>query len=255
MQQQLVQPFVSAGVGALPQVQEGTTAAGLDARLARIFGTDIFKSLTEERGRAVSGQLAAGGQFRSGTGLLEAARVPTEIGLGLENLLTARSTDLATGGRQAALGLGSLGLQSAQAISSLQQATGRAISGGIVSDQQAAAQRGQNSLNLAASLGGLFLGGALFGGAGASSRSITEAQFLSDPALKENIEEIGQCLDLKIYQWDWIKEAKDTLIEACSTIGFMADEVLEKYPQFALEYCGFMAIDYPNLLDHLEAKI
>jgi len=221
--------------------------------LGRIFDTDIFKSLTEERGRAVSGQLAASGQRRSGTGLLEAARVPTEIGLGLENLLTARSTDLATGGRQAALGLGSLGLQSAQAISSLQQATGRAVAGGIVTDQQAAAQRGQNSLNIASTLGSLFLGGAIFGGSGASSRVLTQDPF-SDPALKENIEEIGAINDLKLYQWDWIDQVKGTIIEKCSNFGFMADQVKEKYPQYVNEVCGFLTINYSGLLDHLEAS-
>ena len=230
--QQTISPFVEAGVGAIPQVQEGTTAQGLDARLARIFDTDIFKSLVDERGRAVSGQLAASGQRRSGTGLLEAARVPTELGFGLENLLTARSTDLATAGRQAALGLGSIGLQSSQAISNLQSATGRSIGAGIVTDQQAAAQRGQNTLNTAVALGSIFF---------------------SDPALKVNTEEIGHICDLKLYQWDWKDEVKGTIINKMSTIGFMADEVKEKYPQFVAEVCGFMAIDLPNLLDHLEA--
>lgn len=262
--QENIAPFLEAGRGALPQVQEGTTVEGLEARLGRIFNTDIFGGLVDERTRAVQGQLAATGQSRSGLGLQEAARVPTEVGLSLEGLLTGRSEDLVTGGRQAALGLGTLGGQTSSSIANVLQATGGRTAGflqgigqagasGILTDAQASAQRGQNTLNLAGTIGGLFLGGALFGGSGASSRALGFDPF-SDPALKENIEEIGGCHDLKIYQWDWIKSTKNTIIEKCSNIGFMADEVQEKYPQFVKEFCGFLTINYGGLLDHLEAS-
>ena len=127
-----IQPFVTAGTGAISQVEEGTTAEGLDARLARIFSTDVFGSLVDERTRSVEGQLAAGGQTRSGTGLLEAARVPTDLGLAIEGLLTGRSQDLVTGGLNASLGLGTLGTQNASSIANILQSTGRAQAGGII---------------------------------------------------------------------------------------------------------------------------
>ena len=71
--------------------------------------------------------------------------------------------------------------------------------------------------------------------------------------LKENIEEIGQINDLKVYQWDWIAPAKDTVVGLCHTVGFMADEVKEKYPQFVKEFGSYDVIEYFELLDHLEA--
>jgi hypothetical protein len=262
--QENIAPFLAAGTGALPQVQEGTTIGGLEQRLGRIFDTDIFGNLVEQRERSVQSQLAATGQLRSGTGLAEAARIPTDIGLSLEGLLTGRAEDLVTGGRQAALGLGTLGGQTSASIANVLQATGARTGGlisgigqagasGILTDAQASAQRTQNSLNLAGTIGGLFLGGALFGGSGVSSRALGFDPF-SDPALKENIEEIGECHDLKIYQWDWIESTKNTIIEKCSNIGFMADEVQGKYPQFVKEFCGFLTINYNGLLDHLEAS-
>ncbi len=241
--QENIAPFLEAGTEALPQVQEGTTVEGLNARLGRIFDSDIFGRLVGERTKAVEGTLAASGQLRSGTGLEETAKIPTGIGLALEGLLTGRSEDLVLGGRQAALGLGTLGGQTSQSIANVLQATGQgtsnliqgigqAGSAGIITDQQASAQRGQNTLNTALALGSIFF---------------------SDPTLKENVEEIGDVYDLKIYQWDWIKKTKGTIIEKMSNIGFMADEVKEKYPQYVNEFCGFLTIDYPSLLEELEA--
>ena len=229
--QQNISPFIQAGIGALPGLTQGTTAGGLDARLREILNTDIFGGLVEERGRAVQSQSAATGQSRSGFGLQEAARVPTELALELEQLLTGRSSQLAGRGQQAAFGLGQLGGQAAGGIADLFQAQGRARGAGIVTDAQAEAQRAQQQLNTAATIGSIFF---------------------SDPTLKENVEPIGKIKTLILYQWDWIAKTKGTLIEKCPDIGFMADEVKEQFPQFVSEFCGFMVIDYPSLLDELE---
>jgi hypothetical protein len=93
--QENIKPFLNAGASMLPSVIEGTTAEGLDSRLAQIFNTDIFGSLVDERTRAVEGQLGAGGLTRSGTAINEAAKIPTEIGLMLEEILNGRATNLA----------------------------------------------------------------------------------------------------------------------------------------------------------------
>lgn len=251
--QGLLSPFQEAGTQALPRLQEASTIEGLESRLQQIFGTESFQALSAERGRAVQSQLAASGQSRSGTGLQEAARVPSELGLAIEGLLTGRTQDIVSGGQSAALGVAQAGSQNAQSIANILQSTGRSTAQGILTDAQASQQRGQNTLNLAGTIGGLFLGGALFGGSGASSRSLLQDPF-SDPALKDNIEQIGACHDLKIYQWDWKEMTKGTIIEKCSTIGFMADEVKARYPQFVKEFCGFLTINYTGLLDHLEAS-
>ncbi len=233
MTQENINPFIQAGVGALGQVQQGTTAGGLDERLRSILDTDIFGALSEERGRAVQSQSAATGQSRSGFGLQEAARVPTELALGLEQLLTGRSQNLVAGGQNAALGLGQLGGQASGGIANLFQSTGRAQSSGIITDAQSEAAQDQQRLNTIATVASIFF---------------------SDPSLKENVEPIGKVKNLILYQWDWIAKTKNTLIEKCPDIGFMADEVKEKFPQFVSDFCGFMVIDYPSLLDELEVS-
>ncbi len=230
--QENVSPFIEAGVGALPGVIQGTTAGGLDERLAEIFNTDIFGSLVEERQRGVQGQLAAGGLSRSGTALQEAARVPTDIGLALENLLTGRATNLATSGQNAALGLGGIGGTASLGIAGSLIGQGQNLSSGILADQQARAQGVQNVLSLGK----------------------TAAAGFSDPRLKTNIEKIAKLGDLTIYEWDWIAGAEGTIIEKCMTVGFMADEVKEKYPEHVNEFCEFQTIDYPALLDDLERE-
>lgn len=230
--QENIAPFLEAGQQALPGVVEGTTAEGLDERLGRILGTDIFQNLLGERTRAVEGQLASTGQSRSGFGLQAAAQIPTDLALQLEQLLTGRSTQLAGSGQNVALGLGSLGGQAAGGIGNLFQSQGQARGAGIITDAQAEARRSQQQLNTVATVGSIFF---------------------SDPSLKENIERIGEVNGLNLYQWDWIDKAKGTLIEKCPDIGFMADEVEKMFPKLVSEFCGFLVIDYPALLDELEA--
>jgi len=226
-----IAPFLEAGTGALPDVIQGTSAEGLAARLKEIFSTDIFGSLVDERGRAVQGQLSAGGLTRSGTAFAEAAKVPTDVALAIENLLTGRSTNLANQGQNAALGLGKIGAQSATSIAELLKQSGIAGSSGAITDAQSKAKSSQNILNTALSIGAFF----------------------SDPTLKENVKKIGTINDLTLYQWDWIEAVKGSIITDSMAIGFMADEVKEKYPKYVKDYGGFMVIKYPELLDTLEA--
>jgi len=233
--QKNIAPFLEAGQGAVPGVEAGATVGGMDEMLAQIFNSDIFGSLVDERQRGVQGQLAAGGLTRSGTAMQEAARVPTDLGLMLEQMLNGRQTNLMNTGLNAATGLGQMGQQNSANIGNMMSASGNAVSSGIITDQQAKAQGQQNMLNTAATIGSMFMG-------------------FSDPRLKENVEQVSSIHDLNVYQWDWMPETKGTLVEGCSTIGFMADEVQDKYPQHVGEFGGFMIIDYPALLDELESK-
>lgn len=215
--------FLPGGAPALAtQVGGGDGRGGLQQALG---------ALINERGRAVQGQLAAGGLTRSGTALQEAARIPTDLGFQIEQLLSGRTSNLSGSGQNAAATLGQFGAEASGGIAGLTRQTGQAQSSGILADQQARAQGQQNFINTAATIGSIFF---------------------SDPALKENVEEIGETGDLKIYQWDWIEETKETMIADCGTIGFMADEVKEKYPQHIYEFGGFMMIDYPELLNELQ---
>ena len=226
-----IQPFLEAGTGLLPNQVEGSTIGGLDARLGQIVNSDIFGTLVDERTRATQGQLAAGGLTRSGAGLEAIAGIPQDTALMIENLLFGRTADLTGSAQNAAVGLGSLGAQNSQAIGQALAQQGQNTASGILADQQANAQAGTNLLT-----------------AGISAASI----FFSDPRLKENVEQVGKIKDLNIYEWDWIDAATDTIISACQTIGFMADEVENKYPQHVSEFAGYKVIDYPSLLDELE---
>ena len=223
-------PFIQAGVGQLGALEQGATVGGLDEMLRQIFASENFQALTGERERAVGGQLAAGGLTRSGFGLEQIANVPTQLGFGIEQLLSGRSQNLAASGQSAAAGLGAIGAQTSGGIANLFQQTGQDISAGALTDAQAQASANQNIIQTAASI------------------------FFSDPALKENVEEISHIGDLTLYEWDWVPETKGTMIEKCGTIGFMATDVKELYPEHVAEFAGFMCIDYPSLLDELECK-
>ena len=236
--QENIAPWLTAGQDALGVTQESATPQGLDALLAQIMGTDTFGSLVDERQRGVQGQLAAGGLTRSGTAMQEAARVPTDLALALENMLTGRQSGISSTGASAAVGLGNLGQSNSSGIAGLMSQSGNAISSGIITDQQARAQGQQNLFNTAATIGSKFM----------------DFMDFSDPRLKENVEQVSSIHDLGVYQWDWKAETKGTLIDGRSNIGFMADEVQEKYPHHVGEFGGFMVIDYPALLNELEAK-
>lgn len=231
--QKRLAPFLKAGKSQVPALTEGTTAEGLDARLARIFNSDIFGSLVDERMRATQGQLAAGGLTRSGFGLQEIAKVPTDLGLAIEQMLTGRSQNLASNAQSGILNLGNLGLSTGGMLADLLTRQGESVASGILADEQSKAAAGKNLLSAASTVGSIFF---------------------SDPALKTNVAPVGRIHDLGLYRWDWRPEFDGTVVMECGTVGFMADEVAEKYPHHVGSYGGFMCIDYPALLDELEAR-
>ena len=246
-------PFLQAGTDAIPRVVEGTTPEGLDSIIGRLVNTNIFGNLVDERTRAVEGQLSAGGLTRSGAALEEIANVPTKLALVLENLLFGRNTNLAGSGQNAVFNLGGLGATAADSIGTLFSGTGAALGSGIIGDQNDRAAQSQQQTkslgSLISTVAGLFGGG---GGGGGLSKAVSGIGF-SDPRLKKNVVQIGSTKNLKVFQWDWIDAVKGSIIENSQTVGFMADEVEEKYPHHVGEFGGFKIINYPGLLDELEA--
>jgi hypothetical protein len=226
-----VDPFIAAGQQALPEVQRGAGIEGFGQRLQEIFAGGSLDPLIEERTRQVEGGLASGGLRRSGQGIRALADIPAQLGLDIENLLFGRQSGLSEGGRGTALNLGQLGQGAASNVANLFSDTGRAQSSGLLLDRQAQAGGVEQA---------------------ASAVATVLPLIFSDPSLKENIEQIGEIGELKLYQWDWIKEAKGTAVELCPTIGFMADEVEEKFPEYVQEFGGYKTVDYKPLLDHLE---
>lgn len=142
-----LQPFATAGVNQLPALEEGATVGGFDQRLQDIFNTDIFGSLVDKRTRAVEGQLSAGGLTRSGTAIEEAANIPTEIALMIEEMLTGRSSNLANQGQNAASNLGQFSSNAANNISRLKSGIGLSKGQGILSDEQSQINAGGRLLN------------------------------------------------------------------------------------------------------------
>lgn len=247
-----VNPFIQAGIGQLGALEQGATVGGFGERLAAIFSGGALDPLIAERTRGAQGQLAAGGLTRSGTALQEISAIPQDIGLAIESLLTGRSQNLAGAGQNAALGLGQLSGQNASNIASIFGQQGQNIIGGAQQDAQSNSGFFGDVLGLAGSVGGALGGDADFiSNVGSNFKSL----FSSDRDLKENIEPIGKIGPLTLYQWDWIPETKDMIINTFPTMGFVADEVKQHFPEFVKNICGFDAVDYRGVLDQIESEL
>jgi hypothetical protein len=223
-------PFLEAGREALPGVQAASTVGGLDQIINQIMGGEAFGGLVEERQRGIEGTLAAGGLSRSGAAIEEGARIPTDLALQLEQLLTGRKQNLAGTGLTATSAeagqTGNLTQQIIQAITGGAQAT----ASGILGSQQARTQGIQNLLNLGGTLGAGALQGAF-----------------SDPRLKENIKKIGKIGPLDLVRWDWIPELGDSFVKTFPTVGYLSTQVKEIFPHHVSEFGGYDVIDYPEL--------
>lgn len=216
----MITPFVEAGSSQLEGLASGATVSGLDERLGEIFNSDTFQSLIGDRERGVQSQLAAGGLTRSGAGLESIANVGSELGLQLENLLTGRSQSLA-----------GQGLNAGNSVASMFTKQGENTSSGILSDAQASAAFGSELIGVGSSI------------------------FFSDERLKENIVELGQIGDLGLCEWDWKEFTEGTIINDCPTVGFIAQEVQEKYPEFVAEESGWLFVDYGSLMRRLQSNL
>lgn len=253
-------PFVKAGIGALPELQRGfqapagTTVGGLEEMIAQIMGGEAFGGLVEERQRGIQGQLAAGGLTRSGRAIEEAAAIPTDLALQLENLLTGRQfgaeqqrisglESLAGGGRAAA-GAGA-GISSNILANIINAITGQAgveaggitrgaeaTASGILGKAEAEAGGIQNLLNLGGTLG-------------------SAAIKFSDPRLKKNIKVIGKVGPLDLVEWEWHEEFDDTIVNQFPTMGYLSTQVKEHYPEHVYEFGGYDVIDYPSVNERL----
>jgi len=213
-------PFVAAGKEQLSGLAEGATAGGLDKRLAELFNSDTFSSLVGGRQRGIQGQLAAGGLTRSGAGLEAMAGVPAELALQLEQMLTGRSQNIAGQGLGAATG-----------VANLFRDQGGATANGIVTDAETKAAVGGQIAQLASGI------------------------FFSDERLKQNIVQISDIGGLPVCEWDWIDKAKGTVIEKCPNVGFLAQDVKRKYPEFVGEESGWLFVNYEGLMERLQSDL
>jgi len=243
-------PFIAAGEGGLDRSESASTPQGFADLLGQIFDSDIFKRLREERIGDVRGQLAATGQSRSGGALETIADIPTQIGLAIEQLLSGRSGALATQGLGAGINLGNFGQTKAQNVAGIQQSTGAAQGQGIIRDANSSAFGFGNILSSIGKVGGALSGAGVFGSG--TLGSIASGIF-SDRRLKTNVRIVGRNGPLKVHEWDWVPEAKGTIIELCPTEGFMSDEVRQIYPEHVHSFGGFDVLDYESIEKELRA--
>jgi len=236
--QENLQPFLEAGTEALPDFISGSTLEGFAGNLKDIFQTDIFGDLVGERRNILESGASAQGLTRGGGFFKDLANIPLQAGLGIEELLQGRLGGLVGLGSGTATELGRRGGETSSSIASLFQAQGSNIASSI----------GRNEAQKASSRNS-FTQGLLNAGATIGSAAI----LASDPILKTNVEFVSDVGDLRMYQWDWHPEIVDTFISKFPTIGFMADEVQEKYPEYVYELGGIKAINYFDLMNRLEA--
>jgi hypothetical protein len=228
LSQENLGPALEAAQGQLPAIGRNLTPKGFGNNLQRLQGSlDRFLQPTEQsRGGAASSQLMQAGLNPSAGAISEASQIdPTT----LSNLLLGSEADLF--GNQ--LALSGLGEGAGTVLSELGQRTGAGIAEANINaqlaGQQATAQGQSNAMGLI--------------GLGAS--------FFSDERLKDNIEELGEYKGVRIIKWTW----KDFVPEYWKdvTVGFSAQDILSKFPQFVSEKNGFYSLDKDNLINHLEA--
>ncbi|MEW8053461.1 MAG: tail fiber domain-containing protein [Candidatus Thiodiazotropha endolucinida] len=249
-----LQPFIDAGAGAIGDVTSAGTVGGLNERLAAIMGGSQFGALVDGRGRAVQNQLSSSGLRRSGASLSAAADIPTDLALAIEQALFGRQANLMGSGQNAAAGLGAIGANTSGGIANLFSQMGQGQSNAILQGQQANSQRGANVL--AGGLAGANIAAGLTGATGASTAvgggiGALAGLIFSDERMKKNMQPIGDINGLTLYQWEW-KDYVKNLAGTDMTIGFSAQEVERKYPEYVRDINGFKAINYSGLMEELQ---
>jgi hypothetical protein len=95
--------------------------------------------------------------------------------------------------------------------------------------------------------------GDVMGDAGKAVGTVASLFAMSDQNLKQDIVSLGQVGGLPYVSWVWNDNASELGLEGHS-IGFIAQDVQEHYPEFVKEQDnGYLAINYGGLLAHLES--
>ena len=223
-----LRPFLEAAQRQLPGIERQLSVGGLYETLGALEPQveSLLAPLSARSTEAAQERLARAGLTGMDSAAAEAGQldpsIATQLALGAESDLFGRR-----------VGLAGIGEGVGGALSELGQRTGGQIAQSNLQAaqmaQQAQAQGQQNVLGIA----GLV------------------SSFFSDERLKKNVEQIGEYKGLRIIRWDW----KDYVPEEWRdiTVGFSAQDILESYPQFVHSKEGFLAIDKPGLIEHLEA--
>ena len=164
----LLQPFVSAGTGALGQQQAliGLSGAGAQqAAIQALQNSPQFAALTRSGEEAILANASATGGLRGGNVQGALAQFRPQVLSSLIESQFSKLGGLTSMGQNAAVGVGNAGMQTTNQINQALGSIGSAQAG-------AALARGQANVGLANTLGSAFgaaAGGGLFGGAPATS--------------------------------------------------------------------------------------
>ena len=248
-----LQPFIDQTVDT-QALRDISSPGAFRSRLDSIRG--LIDPVIQERLRAVQGQVAASGLRRSGGGLRAIADVPAEVLLGLESELFDREFGGETAGTR--LDLADLGRRGNLAnifASGTSKILGRIGRGRVESGEALRTGRLQGAQARAAAQGNILsflgdIGGGLFP---AAAQAGSFGALFSDERLKTNVERLGDVDGLPLYSWDWIEDAPE-LVKACPRVGFMAREVLEQHPEAVDEFCGYLVVNYGELLWQTESQ-
>jgi len=198
----------------------GGTGVGLEAFLdpTRQRRSDVGLQQLQLAGLSPGAGLAQGGTLQESLGRIDPSM--------FANLLLGAEQDVFGAG----IGLAGLGQGAGGVLSQLGQRTGQQIGqadiNAALQAQQAQAGGQQNALGAIGLL----------------------ASF-SDERLKEDIVELGEFKGIRIIKWKWKDFVPDSWKDI--EIGFSAQDILVKMPQFVREVNGFLAIDRNGLMQHL----
>lgn len=270
-----LQPYVDLGQNSIGDMEQAATVEGLDQRIGQILNTEVFGNLFNERMGTVEDYLSRTGQRRSGAAMQEAATVPTDLALGIEGQLYGRTANNVNIGQSAAAMVGNAGANYAANSANLMQ-QGAAAQGNFITQGANAGANGILAAGNASAQGinsaAIYGAQGIQGAANAQAQGIYNAQqakaqgtqnlvntaigvaglFMSDERMKTNMEKVGEIKGLPLYEWDWRDDVAH-MTGAEMSIGFKAQDVAKRFPEFVRTIAGVLVIDYPALLDELEA--
>jgi len=214
----LYKPVADAGRAQLEPLSAGATAAGYGQNIGDILNSGALQPMIQDRQNAATSYMAAHGLRRSGAAVREAANIPSDLAMQIENELNRR--------RQSIAGIGQTGNAGA---SGALEGIGSSLAGGTLGQAQAQSQGIGNILQL--------------GGMAAAS--------LSDARLKEDVVQVGNMGGLAVVDWNWNQLAADKFGLKGRSSGFIAQDVMDLYPHHVRQKGGFLAIDYDGLLSEI----
>lgn len=142
----LYQPSVDAATRQYPFLEESATAEGYGNNIGDILKGGSLDPLIKDRQDAATNYMAARGLRRSGAAVREAANIPTDLAMQVEQELTRR--------RQSLAGQGQTGMaQTSNALNGI----GMAQAGATLGGQQIQAQNRNNALGLIGGILGAFI--------------------------------------------------------------------------------------------------